>query len=347
MKISVQNIFTVLYNIIRTVSPTQVRHMQRTAIITSYLAIYSGCDVIMRRHLFLAAMIDEIHGLKKDTAQNANLISAISSIRFLDPALAVRDLPLLRMAGAFEHFLTRTGERRNIAQFLAQSGLWPRLLTDALKKSATEDGFWFRLSSASPDKVLSALSPLHDEMLDHHDLLEICPMIACIMDMHSGATARHSAGVARVAGKLAAQYGLEAEMQKKIEIAGYLHDVGKLLIPREILEKKGPLNPSEYAQMKQHSYKTLELLTPTGTPCDIARWAANHHERLDGSGYPFRLSAASLDIPSRIVAVADVFTALTENRPYRRGMTVADALTIIQRDVENHQLDRKIVSLLY
>ncbi|HBI6869035.1 TPA: HD domain-containing protein, partial [Enterobacter cancerogenus] len=209
--------------------------MQRTAIITSYLAIYSGCEVIMRRHLFLAAMIDEIHGLKKDTAQNANLISAISSIRFLDPAVAVRDLPLLRMAGAFEHFLTRTGERRNIAEFLAQSGLWPTLLTDALKKSAAEDGFWFRLSSASPDKVLSALSPLHDEMLDHNDLLEICPMIACIMNMHSSATAQHSAGVARVAGKLAAQYGLEAEMQKKIEIAGYLHDVGKLLISREIL----------------------------------------------------------------------------------------------------------------
>ncbi|HBI6868917.1 TPA: HD domain-containing protein, partial [Enterobacter cancerogenus] len=111
--------------------------------------------------------------------------------------------------------------------------------------------------------------------------------------------------------------------------------------------KKSPLNPSEYAQMKQHSYKTLELLTPMDTPCDIARWAANHHERLDGSGYPFRLCAASLDIPSRIVAVADVFTALTENRPYRRGMTVADALKIIQRNVENHQLDRKIVSLLY
>lgn len=72
----------------------------------------------------------------------------------------------------------------------------------------------------------------------------------------------------------------------------------------KLLKKKGPLDPSEYALMKKHSYKTLELLTAADAPCDIARWAANHHERLDDSGYPFRLRAPSLNTPSRIVAVA-------------------------------------------
>lgn len=338
-----------LHNIIRTVSPGQVRHMQRTAIITAYLATCTGCGTIRHRHLFLAAMLDDIHALKKGSAKDADvqpLTSAISAIRFLAPAVVVCDMPLLRMAGAFERFLTRTGGSRNLTPFLTHGGHWPGRLVDALKESAKEEGFWFRLSSASPDKVLNALSPLHYEMLDHHDLLEVCPLISCIMDMHSGATARHSAGVSRMAQVLAALYGLEAEMQQKIAIAGYLHDVGKLLVPRKIIEKKGPLDPSEYALMKQHSYKTLELLTAADAPCDIARWAANHHERLDGSGYPFRLRAASLDTPSRIVAVADIFTALTENRPYRRGMPVADALAIIQSEAKNHRLDKEIVALL-
>jgi HD-GYP domain len=98
--------------------------------------------------------------------------------------------------------------------------------------------------------------------------------------------------------------------------------------------------------MKQHSYKTLVMLHPITELGDIVSWAANHHERLDGSGYPFRLGAASLDIPSRILAVADVFTAMTENRPYRQGMQSAEALTILREEVANYRLDRDIVALL-
>lgn len=98
--------------------------------------------------------------------------------------------------------------------------------------------------------------------------------------------------------------------------------------------------------MKQHSYKTLVMLHPITELGSIVDWAANHHERLDGSGYPFRLGAASLDIPSRILAVADVFTAMTENRPYRRGMDSDKAMSILREEAANYRLDWDIVTLL-
>lgn len=345
-----------LHNIINTISPCQVSHMQRTTIIAAHLAKYSDCDAKTCRSLFLAGMMDDIHTLKNDPVHCdlrtdiTAFHSAVSGIRFLSPVSDLLNAPrarrLLQMASAFERFLTLAGNHHPIPLFLAQSGTWPGPLAEALKKSGDEEGFWFCLSSPSPDKVLNALSPLRDEMLDHNDLMEVCRLIAHIIDKHSGFTGSHSAGVARVAEKLAALYGFEQEMQKKIGIAGYLHDIGKLYIPRDILEKKGQLEPSEYILMKQHSYKTLELLTSVDALGEIAHWAANHHERLDGSGYPFRLCAASLDIPSRIVAVADVFTALTENRPYRKSMSSAEALTIMECEAVNNRLDKEIVALL-
>lgn len=97
--------------------------------------------------------------------------------------------------------------------------------------------------------------------------------------------------------------------------------------------------------MKRHSYKTLEMLHPIEELGEIVHWAARHHERLDGSGYPFRTGAAALDIPSRIIAVADVFTAMTENRPYRQDVQ-RKALIILEEEASNFRLDRDIVDLL-
>lgn len=332
MKISLQSIITLLHNIMYTVSPERVWSIQRTTIISAYLSMYCGCEDKTRRNLFLTGTVDDI--------------SAIADIPFLKVVTNTEEMLLLQMARDFERLSIRARSHQNVAHFLAQSGPWPESLVDALKKSANDDSFWLRLSSPLPGKVLNAISPLQDELLDHNDLLAVCPLIATIIAMHSEFTARHSADVAKMAQALAAQYGLDPEMQIKIAIAGYLHDVGKMHIAREILEKKGQLEQSEFDRIKQHCVKTLELLTSVDELGDIARWAANHHERLDGSGYPLQLSASSLDIPSRIIAVADVFTALTEDRPYRAGMSAPDALMVILRDAKNNRLDKVIVAML-
>ncbi|MGC8574942.1 MAG: HD-GYP domain-containing protein [Caldisericum sp.] len=131
-----------------------------------------------------------------------------------------------------------------------------------------------------------------------------------------------------------------------MEIAGYLHDLGKLAVPKEILEKPDKLSTEEFNVVKSHTYYTYRILSCIPNFETINRWASFHHERLDGSGYPFRLSAFDLPLGSRIMAVADVFTALTEDRPYRAGMDVDKALKIIENMSQNNILDVYTVQLL-
>ncbi|MCT6664494.1 HD domain-containing protein [Enterobacter mori] len=381
MKISVQTVLNLLHNIIHPVSADLVNHLQRTAIITWYLSQRIGLDKTGIGNAFLAGMLHDIGTLSKDREHlspgsegfldgHERLAGSMTAgIRFLQPVTPILenhhtawsssgsdDLPvvhhLVNMADTFELYLRGidgdfiTRRERVISDFFAQPIQWPAPLEQALRESARQDGFWFRLGNPSLPQVLNAISPLHDHMLDHHDFLEVCQLISKIVDKYSSFTRTHSASVAHVAARLAELYGYDVDMQEKICIAGYLHDIGKLFTPLHILEKHGKLESFEYATMKQHSYKTLVMLHPISELGDIIRWAANHHERLDGSGYPFRLGAASLDIPSRILAVADVFTAMTENRPYRQGMESAKAMAILHEEVRNYRLDRDIVTLL-
>lgn len=381
MKISVQTVLDLLHSIIYPVAPDLVRHMQRTSIICWYLGKRAGFDENTVSNAFLAGMLHDIGILNRereefisttvDTHDGHEQLGAsmVTGIRFLQPVKAVLEdhhrewaepiaqkLPiihhLVHMADEFELFLRGidgeyVAQRENIIkQFLNRSERWPVCLAEALCDSSFQDGFWFRLSNTSLTNVLHVISPLKDTLLDHQDVLEVCQLISRIVDRYSSFTQTHSSSVAHVAKKLAELYGYDKEIQDKICIAGYLHDIGKLFIPLNILEKKGQLEAQEYAFMKQHSYKTLVMLNPMKELGEIMHWAANHHERLDGSGYPFRLNAASLDMPSRILAVADVFTAMTENRPYRSGMHTDKALEILHEEASNYRLDQNIVNIL-
>jgi HD-GYP domain-containing protein (c-di-GMP phosphodiesterase class II) len=125
-----------------------------------------------------------------------------------------------------------------------------------------------------------------------------------------------------------------------------MHDVGKQQSPEDILLKPGPLDERERAVIKRHavgSEVTLDQLFPDS---QIVAWAASHHEKLDGSGYPYGLVAADLDMPSRILTVSDIFQAMTQDRPYRRPMTLDNALTLIDGMVSAGELDRDVVRAL-
>ncbi len=120
--------------------------------------------------------------------------------------------------------------------------------------------------------------------------------------------------------------------------AGLLHDVGKLAVSNLILDKPGKLTPEEFVQVREHPVHSLRILERAPCFAPIAGLAANHHERLDGRGYPRSLAAAELDLPMRVLAVADVFEALTADRPYRGPLDTTTALDIIAREVP-HSLD--------
>ena len=167
-----------------------------------------------------------------------------------------------------------------------------------------------------------------------------------IIDFRSRFTATHSSGVAACASALSRLFGLTEMEIELMEITGNLHDLGKLVIPNSILNKPGKLTKEEFALMKQHTYFTYIVLMTVGGIRNIAEWAAFHHEKLDGTGYPFHVDGKELDVKSRILAVADMFTALAEDRPYRLGMGKDEILSILRDGRDKNALDSNVVNVL-
>ena len=141
--------------------------------------------------------------------------------------------------------------------------------------------------------------------------------------------------------------GLTDTEIEALRFGGFLHDIGKIGIPHEILNKPGPLSAEEWQVMKQHpeiGYKICMPLGDTlGHALDIIRY---HHEKLDGSGYPYGLKDEEIPIVAQIMAVADIYDALVSDRPYRQGMTQQKALGIIRAETDDGKLNAEITKIL-
>ena len=131
-----------------------------------------------------------------------------------------------------------------------------------------------------------------------------------------------------------------------MEVAGLLHDLGKLAVPDQILEYPGSLSPDQFRLMKQHTYYTYHLLSCLPQYPHLKEWAAFHHEKLDGSGYPFRIPGEKLSLGARIMAVADIFQALSEDRPYRPGLSLTETRQILDKSVASGKIDADLTRLL-
>ena len=145
-------------------------------------------------------------------------------------------------------------------------------------------------------------------------------LFAQIVDYKSPFTSTHSIGVAEDAERLSRYMGFDEETVQKMYLAGALHDIGKVAVGNEILEKPGRLTEDEFAVMKHHAAYTYYILSGVDDFDEIRDWAAFHHERLDGTGYPFGKTAAELNTQERMMACIDIYQALTESRPYKQGM---------------------------
>ncbi len=174
-------------------------------------------------------------------------------------------------------------------------------------------------------------------------LKQLSMILSYIVDQKSPFTAEHSIRVADLASYLAAVYGLPSEQCVKVEVAGLLHDLGKLHTPDNILEKPGPLDELERSIMNQHSYETYEILRHIDGLQEISVWAAYHHEGLNGGGYPFHPRQRDMSTEARIIAVADVFQALVQDRPYRKGMGLDQIFKILDEQAAAGKLDSSIV----
>ncbi len=171
-------------------------------------------------------------------------------------------------------------------------------------------------------------------------------MFATIVDAKSSFTASHSHRVAAVARVLAAAAGLDEDRARLVGVAALLHDIGKLRVPDAVLDKQGGLDVGERCTMVRHAFDTWQILSRIEGFEEISKWAAFHHECVDGCGHPFGIRGSELALESRIVAVADVFQALRQDRPYRGRMALEQTMSVIDGMVLTGKLDPGIVEIL-
>lgn len=219
-------------------------------------------------------------------------------------------------------------------------------LAKCFQELSVQESFWLDFSSTRIYRVLLDMIAWPRVELHLGELENIGKIFSQIVDFRSPFTATHSAGVGTVARELARRMHFSEKSCRLMLVAGFLHDLGKVAVPNSILEKPGKLDPGEFDVIRAHTYYTHQILSTIGGFEDIASWAAFHHERLDGKGYPFHLSGSELSLGSRIMCVADVFTAVTENRPYRRGTVRDETMPILLNLVKSGALDGNIVRIL-
>jgi putative nucleotidyltransferase with HDIG domain len=162
-------------------------------------------------------------------------------------------------------------------------------------------------------------------------LLETIELARQLVELRDPFTAGHEMHVGQLAKAIAAQMGFDENRQEGLMVAGYLHDIGKIIIPVEILSKPGKISIEEFSLIKNHVQSSYDLLKNVGFKWDIAEPIYEHHERLDGSGYPRKLRADQISIDARILAVADVVESIFNYRPYRPERGVDAALSAIKQ----------------
>jgi HD-GYP domain-containing protein (c-di-GMP phosphodiesterase class II) len=218
---------------------------------------------------------------------------------------------------------------------------------EAFLKVSRYEFFWLdTVNNLYLERQLNSVFELINLPVELEKLIDFGCFFSHIIDFRSPFTATHSSGVAVIAEKLAELSGFAEQECKLMRVAGYLHDIGKLAVPLTILNKPGKLNREEWAVMKSHVYYTYQVLGEIDGFQKAREWSAYHHEHLDGRGYPFHLTAPDLSRGARLMAVADVFTAITEDRPYRKRMEQSRVAKILLKMGEEQKLDNSLVELL-
>lgn len=248
------------------------------------------------------------------------------------------EIPLLGrivgLAQTLELFHSAHGRDAALRVAAARSGTWfdPDLVR-RVHGWRRDHTWWNHLRTPEIAAEVSAAEPGIPVRRDADlGLDNVAHAFAEIIDAKSPYTFRHSTNVARYAHGIAAELGMSASEQQRIYRAGLLHDIGKLGVSSRVLDKPGALTADEWQEMQRHPLFTWEILYRVSAFDHFAFLAATHHEKLDGSGYPWKLKSQHLDVSSRILCVADIYEAITADRPYRAGMPRHVALEVLHRD---------------
>lgn len=242
---------------------------------------------------------------------------------------------ILGLAQTAEVFFRSFGVDAMYGMARQRRGEWfdPRLV-DALESIRADGLFWERLADRDVEAQLLALEPEDAWVISDEDRLDrLAEGFARVIDAKSPWTYRHSAGVAEIAVGVARILGFSAEELRALQRAALLHDIGKLGVSNLVLDKPGKLTDEEWREMKRHPEYTQRILERVACFRELADFASAHHERLDGKGYHRGLSAGAIPRPTRVLTVADIYEAMSAERPYRPRQPGEKVLAIMSRDV--------------
>ncbi|MCX7904304.1 MAG: HD domain-containing protein [Caloramator sp.] len=252
---------------------------------------------------------------------------------------------IIRVSDAFELMydenIPNFVQRQFILEHIKSSkgNLFSPFIVDLLLDVQAKDYFWWDIENIGNfQEIFDSIKPEIISTFTLEELRQMSYVFAEIIDKKSPFTYEHSTNLTKLVLKIADYLCFDKEKRVKFEIAALLHDAGKLAIPNSILNKNGSLTDKEVKIIKSHTYYTRLILSKIKGLEDITNWAANHHEKLNGSGYPLGLDKDKLSIEERIMAVCDIYEALTADRPYRKGLDKDRAISIIQSMVDKGEI---------
>jgi putative nucleotidyltransferase with HDIG domain len=302
---------------------------------------------LMQARCDRGAEIALLIGLSSETAEGIRALDEHWDGRGQPRSLGGEEIPLIArilcLAQTVEIFHAAGGVRAAWGMARRRSGGWfDPALVGTLGACLRDVAFWRALVHADvapwepEERVLHA----DDARLDR-----IAIAFAGVIDAKSPWTYRHSDRASVIAAGVAAKLGVDAAAVSDLRRAALLHDIGKLAVSNRILDKRGNLSAAEIAAVREHPLVTAQILERVPGFRHLAELASAHHERLDGGGYPRGLTADALDLPMRVLAVADVYEAVTSARPYREAMSSEQALALLRAEVPE-RLDAAAVAAL-
>ena len=386
LSVNLGNLLLSLSEVVDIANPSILQHQQRTAFIALEIAKRAKVAPEIVENIFAAALLHDIGAITVEekmalhnfevsdmnihTIRGQVLLEQIPWLRKLsiivrnhhrswsqwnepieNPLVLSSQIILLadyveRLVDRDKYILHQTKDILEQIEELSDTVLHRKVIDYFLDVSKKEE-FWLDLASPRLYSLLLNDGTFSETQIGIEDVLLVSNLFRGLIDFKSRFTATHTTGVSECAVMLAERLGLAEYDVKLMRIAGNFHDIGKLIIPNSILEKPDKLTASEFQVMKCHTYYTYYTLNSIGGLQRIAEWAAYHHEKLDGSGYPFHCTNEEIGTGSRIMAVADIFTAISEDRPYRKGMEKDEICRILQSYADKNFLDKRIVALLF
>ena len=220
----------------------------------------------------------------------------------------------------------------------------PKLSSTFFQLAATDE-FWENIQSSSFHDLLFMSVESDACTLTEDDMDGLAAVFARIVDFKSQWTVHHSSSVSVLAENIGRMCGLSAKKCHELKIAGYLHDIGKIAIPSEVLDKPGALDMEEYKVMKSHAMYSSLILSKVPFLGDAAKWAGSHHEKRDHSGYPLQMGESQFSMEIDILAYSDIFASLAESRPYRAPLS-KNKINEILRTFSNGKLSQEVFEVI-